>query len=454
MIDAAANTSFGSITYGTYTVMAGIYDQVNVDLFLNETSQGQDAYAAAITASGDDLLIGATDPSPVSQFLDGDIAEVITIGRNVNAAERIIIDNYLSAKYNIALAANDVYEQDDAGDFDFEVAGIGQAADGTFNKDGQGTSLVRMNLANDLDNDEFLMWGHDGTALSVINSSDVDGTIIEARLERVWRVSENDNTGTAVDVGTVRLTFDVQSVVESFIVGSDLRLLITRDDAIFIDNDVTPQAGSYNIDNQLITFSNVSFQDGDYFTLGTADNTTSPLPIELISFDVATQSSSVIVKWRTATELNNDFFTVEKSVLAEHWEVVVQTPGAGTTTQTNQYQITDNNPYPGISYYRLKQTDYDGHFSYSNIAFVYIESDNAVNVYPNPVDDVVFIESDMDSASKIYLMNSIGQVMNLSPAGNENSQTEFDTSGLSEGIYFIVIENSGRRSSTSIIISH
>ena len=136
------------------------------------------------------------------------------------------------------------------------------------------------------------------------------------------------------------------------------------------------------------------------------------------------------------------------------WEEVIQIPGAGTSTEVHDYQIADNHPNAGISYYRLKQTDYDGQFSYSNIAVVYTESDNATNVYPNPVDDVLFVESENVSINKIYLLNGIGQVVNLSPARNENSHTVFNTSRLQEGIYFIIIENSGTRSLSRILVSH
>lgn len=372
-------------TYGTWAVFTNTYDNISaastdINLYKDGTAEGTNNVDPEFA---DGTWLMGCNKNQNAKFLNGQMPEMIIMSKCLNTAERIVIENYLSAKYNTTLASNDVYEQDDNG-FDFEVAGIGQDTNGEFNRDAQGTGLVRINLASNLDDNEYLMWGNDGTAISEINTTDVDGAIIEARFDRVWRVSENDNTGAAVDVGTVRLTFDVSNVAPAFIVGSDLRLLITRDDASFADNDVTPQAGSYNIDNQLVTFSNVDLQDGDYFTLGTTDNIASPLPIALVSFTAAAVKDLVALTWITASELNNDFFTIERSREAIEWETVAQINGLGTTNIKNKYSILDERPYFGISYYRLKQTDFDGTFTYSKIVSVLLESTETLSIYPNP----------------------------------------------------------------------
>jgi hypothetical protein len=91
---------------------------------------------------------------------------------------------------------------------------------------------------------------------------------------------------------------------------------------------------------------------------------TGVLPIELISFLAIPNDQSIEIRWTTATEINNDFFTIERSLDARDWEILGTLNGAGTTSQVQKYSYTDNFPHEGIAYYRLKQTDFDGSFEY------------------------------------------------------------------------------------------
>ena len=388
--------------------MSAVYDQANVELFMNEVSQGQDPYTVAVTASGDDLLIGALDPSPISRFLDGDIAESIVFATDINIAQRIIIDNYLAAKYDLDISAsgNDVYTMDDNGngDFDFEVAGIGQATDGTNHRNARGTGVVRIWNPDDLDNDEYLMWGHDNTPIAnttTASPADVDGTVIEERLSRIWRMSETS------DVGTVSISFDFSGTGGSPI-GSNLRLLIDRDGDGFGDNDVTPVVGSES--NDVVTFSNIEFQDGDQFTLGNTDSS-APLPIELIAFNATPLNDHVMINWTTGSELNNDFFTVEKSIDGDEWEVVIKIHGAGTTNEEINYETADNNPNYGISYYRLKQTDFDGQYSYSKVSLVSFGGiGQSIVISPNPSEGNFKLQSEVElTKSQVALFDISGR---------------------------------------------
>jgi hypothetical protein len=88
------------------------------------------------------------------------------------------------------------------------------------------------------------------------------------------------------------------------------------------------------------------------------------LPIELLSFSAEVLPGEVLLHWSTATEINNDFFTLERSEDAFAWEIIGQVQGAGTTSQTMHYTFSDRQPLEGLSYYRLKQTDFDGTYEY------------------------------------------------------------------------------------------
>jgi hypothetical protein len=121
------------------------------------------------------------------------------------------------------------------------------------------------------------------------------------------------------------------------------------------------------------------------FHIASVDEVNSPLPIELLEFTAAAHEGKVRLRWITSSELNNDFFTVERSSTGETFEAVGTVAGKGTTTNTSTYELEDPMPLHGVSYYRLRQTDYDGVFTFSPIERVTVTREPAVTVYPNPV---------------------------------------------------------------------
>jgi hypothetical protein len=112
-----------------------------------------------------------------------------------------------------------------------------------------------------------------------------------------------------------------------------------------------------------------------------------PLPIELIEFTATLRESYVELYWKTATQLNNDYFIVEKSIDGNNWRQIVMIKGAGTTYIPMEYLEIDPHPVPGINYYRLKQVDFDGRYSYSHIVAVDYKKLASIEplIYPNPV---------------------------------------------------------------------
>lgn len=96
-----------------------------------------------------------------------------------------------------------------------------------------------------------------------------------------------------------------------------------------------------------------------------------PLPITLLNFAAKyIGPKTVLLDWSTASEVNNDYFTIQRSNDGIHFTDILIVSGAGNSNNINLYNAEDNNALDGISYYRLKQTDYDGHFSYSKIVKV------------------------------------------------------------------------------------
>ena len=123
------------------------------------------------------------------------------------------------------------------------------------------------------------------------------------------------------------------------------------------------------------------------FYWGSTDATNTPLPVELTSFNAALKFDIVELKWSTASELNNDHFTIERSTDLENFQVVATIPGNGTSNVLHHYYTLDPNPVYGRSYYRLKQTDYEGKYSYSDVRLIDYEGPkfSSLRAYPNPL---------------------------------------------------------------------
>jgi hypothetical protein len=146
-------------------------------------------------------------------------------------------------------------------------------------------------------------------------------------------------------------------------------------------------AGTFSQTGDNLT-GTVSFSPQSSFspqTLATLD-INSALPIELVSFKGIVAGDAVQLIWETASELNNDFFTVERSSGGEVFTSIGKVNGAGTTSLGKTYSLLDHSPIYGTGYYRLKQTDFDGTFTYSKIIPITFEGSTlpVMDVYPNP----------------------------------------------------------------------
>jgi len=158
-----------------------------------------------------------------------------------------------------------------------------------------------------------------------------------------------------------------------------------------------------------------------------------PLPIELLLFYVEQKESVVHIYWSTASEQNNDFFTIERSRDGVSWEILNHTPAAGNSTVLINYESVDEKPYSGISYYRLKQTDFDGVFVYSNsvsVNFQVLER-YVFEFFPNPANEIVFIRVNQ-SVYEIEISDSCGRLIYKQDNSNAIALESFYA-----GVYFI-----------------
>lgn len=118
------------------------------------------------------------------------------------------------------------------------------------------------------------------------------------------------------------------------------------------------------------------------------------LPIELSLFTATQQGENILFEWETATETNNDFFTIEQSFDGVSFHEVAQIAGAGTSSSSNSYEYSKPVTFSGLMYFRLKQTDYNGEFSYSEVISLMVSANEHIRLYPTIATDYITIEGD------------------------------------------------------------
>lgn len=185
-----------------------------------------------------------------------------------------------------------------------------------------------------------------------------------------------------------------------------------------------------------------TLSDGTTYT-NSGSNTAVPvstLPISLISFNGFATENNVQLTWTTATEENNNYFTLERSTDGTQFEIIGTINGAGNSTNQLDYSFTDDNPLIGTTYYRLKQTDFDGQFEYFNVVSVNYYYNADFQVYPNPARNEITVDFGGSTASStIQILNLTGQVVKT--ISTFQAQQNIDISDLVPGNYLLTITN-------------
>jgi len=168
------------------------------------------------------------------------------------------------------------------------------------------------------------------------------------------------------------------------------------------------------------------------------------LPISLSNFSGIISKQSITLRWTTESETNNNFFELLRSSNGANWETIAKMNGAGTSTTVNEYHYEDNNPIIGITYYQLKQVDYDGTSSFSKIIAIHFTDTTVVNsykIYPIPAINSVTIETCCIKENIIQLINTDGKniLESISNSMSEQNILSIDLSELKSGIYILLI---------------
>lgn len=170
----------------------------------------------------------------------------------------------------------------------------------------------------------------------------------------------------------------------------------------------------------------------------------SPLPVSFNSMNVSTDANkNVLIEWETASEINNDYFIIERSLDASVWNEIGKIEGSGNSNNTIKYSLLNKNPVLGNTYYyRVKQIDFDGKFSYGKIKSIQIEKESgSVLVYPNPVSNNNLTVELLDGGNLKFLeiYDNVGRKVthSINIFSEEGQKLELDVSKLKTGIYYI-----------------
>ncbi|MCO5247397.1 MAG: T9SS type A sorting domain-containing protein [Chitinophagales bacterium] len=169
--------------------------------------------------------------------------------------------------------------------------------------------------------------------------------------------------------------------------------------------------------------------------------TDAALPIELIYFTATSEDCKVLTQWATASELNNDYFEVQRSYNAKGWETIATMSGNGTTNLRHDYTYVDQEVQSGLVYYRLKQTDFDGTVATHKIVSVNVIGcdETSIRLYPNPTSSLLRVEIKGKDLLKTQfnVISTDGRLM-MSIDKVETSNT-IDVSRFAAGTYYLQI---------------
>ncbi len=205
------------------------------------------------------------------------------------------------------------------------------------------------------------------------------------------------------------------------------------------------------VTNYANTVQTITLTDAGTNT-ATTDCTIVPLSVELTDFNGVNVDNEILLSWTTASEQNNSHFVVERSSDASIWSAIAVENGAGTTTSSQYYSTVDRNPSNGDNYYRLKQFDFDGKMTISDIISVSSSLINKVIVYPNPANDRVSVISNHEIIA-ISVVDIRGTVV-YSENFNKVNSTSIELSDLNGGLYYLQTETTSGKTTERIVVQH
>jgi hypothetical protein len=223
--------------------------------------------------------------------------------------------------------------------------------------------------------------------------------------------------------------------------------------------------GNYNLQCVAVAGITTDIDNETRFSIpymGADENVGSPLPVTLSTFTATTKAADALLSWTTVSETNNKGFEVERSINGRTFEKVGFVKGAGNSNRISNYGLTDVRAFDvtnsNILYYRLKQLDFNGKYSYSQVVRVTknAEAANALSVYPNPYSSAygVSFNAAKDGVATIEMLDLQGKVVATIDAAitsGNNLVPITEANNLNTGIYFVRLTVNGETQITKLV---
>jgi hypothetical protein len=431
--------------------------------------------------SNDYLSVGVrkNNGGTYERFFDGSVSEMMIFNTILSNTQMHQVRSYLGTKYGVTLSDNSLsigidertYLASDGTTvyWDYvansafhnnvtiigrdDATGLNQqksiSTDADAGSNTGNAMLIIDNSAAISSNNSFLSTGHNGTVIPNPGGADfIDVPAgIQSRLKRVWKFQK---TGVGI-ANNIFVSFDMTGF--SPLTGSDLRLVVSNS-TVFSGASVI--AGAYAAPYFTASLPTTG---GVYFTVASTNSVTTPLPITLLSFSAKLIQEFVEIKWKTATELNSKAFDVERSIDGINFEKInsslSKAPNGNSNSELN-YLIVDNSVTVGTRYYyRLKHSNLDESYTYSEIISIDIKNrindKDLFNILPNPSQGnftLNFTTSLQKNCEiKITIVNSIGKLIYSSIISEnqlDNNKFYPKNECLANGTYIITCEIEGK----------
>jgi len=395
--------------------------------------------------------------------------------------------NGWSNTYDVTEAGENLVIVDTDGDGISNYLDLDSDSDGIIdNIEGQTTADFQIPLGTDTDNDGWddQYDSDDGGTAIVLSNNNATGPVDyldqdsdgDGQPDWIERADDDEDGDALLDLIALADAYEVANANPNHYVstddvdGDDIPDFLEDVDSDGIPNFLDPDNATFfrDVDQDGIVDFYDADQNGDsrdnVTQLGELDNDGAPdfrdndnnvsLPIELVRFIATKVGENVQLDWTTATEINNDYFTIERSVDGEFFEPILTEKGAGTSSKIIHYRRFDNQPFEGYNYYRLKQTDFNGENKEFNIEVVKFETFGNIkesrkySVYPNPTTGrELFLEIDQPKAGEyqIKIMSPLGKLISQRTFWIESETIYFEQEILrglrmAKGVYFLSVQ--------------
>jgi len=410
--------------------------------------------------------------------LVGDVNEILVYTYSLSALNQAKAETYLAVKYGVTLDntgggtqgdytasnSNNIWDASDGTAYQNGIIGIGRDdASGFVQKqshthdDTTRIYLGTLSTSNTLNATTFpnshswvLMGDNQGAMNANVTANaempaGLTGCALYSRLEREWKVTRTStNEDFSWDV-----TLNNPASNPTLVNTAHLRLLVDDDGdfsnggtTCYYNGDGTGIVITYS--NPVITISGISTahitnNSTRYITIASINSAT-PLPVKLTQFDIDCKKETPQLTWTTTSEINNDYFTIERSTDAINFKAIGTVNGNGNNNTTINYSWADDNPINGTVYYRLKQTDFNGLFEYNGVRTITCEQSADINIYPNPFENsfTVQISESTTYPVTIEVLDCLGR--NVHAQTIESGATEITLNDqLPTGTYFVKV---------------